>query len=530
MGLREARLTLVLAGIGVLRVLIAELVPLTPEEAYHWNYARHLDWSYYDHPPMIAWAIAAGRLAFGESGLGVRFVPLLFSLGTLAVAGRLARRLFGEGAASWTILLLFIEPLLSLAGSSGFPDSPLLFFWTAALLLTWDAVASGSAIRWTWAGAALGAAMLSKYTAVFFGVSMLGFLLSDPDGRRALKTPWPYAGAFAALVVFSPVLFWNASRDWISFRFQSVGRLEQGEGFEPLGGLKYLAGQVVAVVPLLLPLVMVAVRRARVVRSRPDRYLLWSAAPLLVFFFLVSWKRPVHLMWPMPAYVGLTILMARSLAEGDGAVASFYRRRRAWLIALSAAALVAAGLHAAFFLPGLNPFPGLYGWEAVAGRARELKMSMPETSFYVGLGRKYTCASQLAFHLRAPFDVHGKNIVGLEGLQYDLWSDLSSLEGKDAVVVLEDGDRSPSTLALLRRHFREVEEAGRMDVPLGRAPALRVKPLTFLFFRARGYAKEGSTRAQQDHTSTPGRSLPQRREGAPSEGSDEQERHEDGGK
>jgi 4-amino-4-deoxy-L-arabinose transferase-like glycosyltransferase len=489
MGLREARLTLVLAGIGVLRLLIAALVPLTPEEAYHWNYARHLDWSYYDHPPMIAWSIAAGRLAFGDTTLGVRFVPVLFSLGSLAIAGHLSRRLYGEGAASWTILLLFIEPVPSLAGSSGFPDSPLLFFWAAALLLTWDAVASGSAIRWIWAGAALGAAMLSKYTAVFFGVSMLGFLLGDPDGRRALKTPWPYAGALAALAVFSPVLLWNASRDWISFRFQSVGRLEQGEGFEPFGGLKYLASQAVAVVPLLLPLLMVAARRASAMRTRPDRYLLWSAAPLLAFFFLVSWKRPVHLMWPMPAYVGLTILMARSLAEGEGAVASFYRRRRAWLIGFSVAALLGAGLHAAFFLPGLSPFPGLYGWEAAAGRARELKTSMPENSFMVGLGRKYTCASQLAFHLQAPFDVHGKNVVGLEGLQYDLWSDLSSLEGKDAVVVLEDGDRSSSTLALLRRHFREVEEAGRIDLSLGRATLLRARPLSFLFFRARGYMK-----------------------------------------
>jgi 4-amino-4-deoxy-L-arabinose transferase-like glycosyltransferase len=478
MGVRETLLIL-----AVLRIVIGAIVPLTPEEAYHWNYARHLDWSYYDHPPLIAWSIAAGRLLCGDTPLGVRLVPICFSLGTAALAARLAGRFYGERARLWTPLLLAVEPLLALAGQSGFPDSPLLFFWTLSMVLAWKAMEPGKGPWWLAAGSALGAAMLSKYTAVFFGVSMLGFMLLDADGRRQLRTPWPYLGAVASLAVFSPVFFWNLAHDWASFRFQSVDRFEKGDRFLPLGGLKFLGQQWLGGVPLLLPLLLAAARP----RAREDRYLLWSAAPLLVFFFALSFKRNIHLLWPLPAFVGLTILMARALAVDEGPVPAFFRRHRRALVALSAAGLLGAGLHAAVFLPGVSPFPGLYGWDAVAVRARELKASMPYGTFHLGLGRRYTCASELAFHLRAPFDVHGGNVLGLDGLQYGFWTDPAALRGRDAVVVVQAGDRTDKILKLLRERFGNVEEAGQLDVPVGRMPFFETPPLVFLLFRARCY-------------------------------------------
>ena len=77
-----------LAVLAVLRVAFAVFVPVTPEEAYHWNFGQHLDWGYYDHPPMIAWAIRLGCVFFGDTALGIRSVPLLFALGTTALVAR----------------------------------------------------------------------------------------------------------------------------------------------------------------------------------------------------------------------------------------------------------------------------------------------------------------------------------------------------------------------------------------------------------------------------------------------------------
>jgi len=55
-----------------LRLLYAKLVELLPEETYYWNYSRHLDIGYLDHPPMVAWLIRAGSAAFGDGEFGVR--------------------------------------------------------------------------------------------------------------------------------------------------------------------------------------------------------------------------------------------------------------------------------------------------------------------------------------------------------------------------------------------------------------------------------------------------------------------------
>jgi dolichol-phosphate mannosyltransferase len=55
-----------------LRLVYQGSVELLPEEAYYWNYSRHLDIGYLDHPPMVAWLIRAGTAVFGQSQFGVR--------------------------------------------------------------------------------------------------------------------------------------------------------------------------------------------------------------------------------------------------------------------------------------------------------------------------------------------------------------------------------------------------------------------------------------------------------------------------
>jgi hypothetical protein len=161
---------------------------------------------------------------------------------------------------------------------------------------------------------------------------------------------------------------------------------------------------------------------------------------------------------------------------------------------VAAAAIVvfgAAVVHAVAFLPWLSPMPEIYGWEQAAKRAKEIRDGMPHGTFYLGLGRKYVCPSQLALKLHAPFEVHGKNLVGDEGLQYMYWDDPKSLAGRDAVVVMEDGDRTPGSLDQLRAAFTSVEPAGHVLVPVGRRTIREERPIKFLFFRARGYKPPG---------------------------------------
>jgi dolichol-phosphate mannosyltransferase len=470
-----------------LRILMIPLAPIVPEEAYHWNFARHLDWGYYDHPPMIAWAIAAGRAAFGDSSWGIRAVPLLFSVGATILLARLAKRFYGDAAAAWAVILFTLQPAALPVSEAGFPDSPLFFFWALTMTLAWDAIERRDGRRWLAAGAALGAAMLSKYTAVFLVVSVLLFLALSARDRRWLATPWPYLAGIVALLVFSPVIYWNWKHEWASFLFQSRGRLEESSGFRPRFALKFVWVQALAGFALTLPLAGAAIVRLARSRRPEERFLLAHLVPMVLVFWAISFFRPSHVLWPFPAYLGLLVAMAALVAEGAGRAGRFYARHRTEFIALSGAVLLAIGFHLVWFLPWLSPIQGPYGWEEVAERARDVRSGLPDSAFYLAIGRKYTVASQLAYQLKRPDDVHGANLIGEPALQYDYWGRPPDLAGREAVIVIEDPGVRQTERVKLGNCFDSLESAGTVTVTVGRSTILPEPRLVFELLRGRGY-------------------------------------------
>jgi dolichol-phosphate mannosyltransferase len=468
-----------LLAVTLVRALFAALLPPTPEESYHWNFARHLDWSYLDHPGMVAWPIALGRLLFGDTAFAIRLAPLFFAAGTTVLLARMAGKLYGEPAALWAVLLQTIQPVTYVTSAAGYPDSPLLFFWTLAMTLVWEALETGRGVAWIKAGAALGLGLNSKYTIVFFGASVLGYLLTSRRDRHQLATPWPYLAALLSLVLFAPVVWWNYRHGWASFSYQSVERFGSSNEFSPKAFLKYLGLQWGSVLPLTLPLAIAAAWRGARAARPEERYLFWCFAPMMAFFAAVSWTMPTHVLWPLPCWLGLTVLMAGMMSEGGETIAFAYRRAAPWIAGVMAMVAVLASIHGAFLLPKIPPPSPTHGWDVVAVRVRELRAELPEGNFVVGLGKKYFVASQLAFHLNAPFEVYGRPVLGQQELQYNFWTDPNALAGRDAAIVVEVGHEDAAVLA---RSFRSVEAAGDLVVPLRGG-----KPLRFRLFRGRGY-------------------------------------------
>ncbi|MEM1238347.1 MAG: glycosyltransferase, partial [Cyanobacteria bacterium P01_H01_bin.26] len=72
---------MVLIGSWSLRGLIAWLLPPGFDEAYYFLYTQHWDWSYFDHPVMVAITTAVGPWLTGVIS------PLTLRLGALALYG-----------------------------------------------------------------------------------------------------------------------------------------------------------------------------------------------------------------------------------------------------------------------------------------------------------------------------------------------------------------------------------------------------------------------------------------------------------
>jgi hypothetical protein len=159
-----------------------------------------------------------------------------------------------------------------------------------------------------------GLALCSKYSAALTIVGAAGFLLTEPHSRRWLARPQPYAAGLVALVIFLPVLIWNAENDWVSFLFQA-GRAESG--FHPFGPIATLAGAAAFLLPWIwAPLVVCGLSALR--RGPPDMehwLAVCLAAPPLIVFAAASLRGNVLFHWSAPGYLMLLPLLGDAVAR-----------------------------------------------------------------------------------------------------------------------------------------------------------------------------------------------------------------------
>ena len=437
---RAWRLALIIAlAAAVVRLALAGLVPLLPDEAYYWEWSRRPAASYFDHPPAVSAVIAFGTALFGDTRVGVRFGSVLLSLvGSLATIS-VARRLGGGKSALVASLALAVMPMAAAGLLLATPDAPLLAAFAVA---TWtlvravdDEPGSMAEIAWWCAtGLALGVALLSKYTAVLLPAgAALGFAL-DPRLRKRLLTPGPWIGVGLGLAAFSPVIMWNARLGWPSFAFQLDHGLGgsgsdagiPGRGLEALNRvLEYLGGQMGLVSPILFAMIGIATFGAlrRGVRGEGDsRGTVLAGIALVVFgtFALSSLRRHVEPNWPAPAYVAGIALLGATAWRDRG------RRWLGWGLWLGAAS--AAVIYAQALVPVLpidarrDPIARGHGWESLASvtdQARAELLGAGCASVHVATNR-YQEASELAFHLPDHPEVFSLN-VSRRSNQYAMW-------------------------------------------------------------------------------------------------------------
>jgi 4-amino-4-deoxy-L-arabinose transferase-like glycosyltransferase len=127
-----ALFTLALAALTVIRLVVAAIAPVSPDEAYYWVWSRALAPGYLDHPFMVALWVRAGTAAFGDGAFGIRVLaPLSAALGSVLIIDA-ARRL-GAGRGYAAALLLNATLLFGAGGILMTPDTPLILFWIATL-------------------------------------------------------------------------------------------------------------------------------------------------------------------------------------------------------------------------------------------------------------------------------------------------------------------------------------------------------------------------------------------------------------
>ena len=293
----------VIAALTAMRVIYAGAIDLRTDEAYYWTWSKESALSFLDHPPMIAWFIRFGTAVFGDTNLGVRFAGIVAMLVTQLLLADIVRRVTHDARAI-VIAVLMPEAALyyGLLMAKVSPDVALIPF---AVAMVWALVRlheSNDARWWLAAGAFAGLALLSKFTAVMLLPAVAAFMLVPKWRGRWLTSPYPWAAALIAVVVFSPVLIWNFQHDWASFRFQLVRATAKHElSLRTVGD--YIGLQFGLVGFILLPVVLsgVALTAWRGYRRGDAVAILLSTAVIVPFgyFFWKSLSLRIGDTWPM---------------------------------------------------------------------------------------------------------------------------------------------------------------------------------------------------------------------------------------
>lgn len=452
------------------------VMDLSPDEAHYWEWSRRLDLSYYSKGPMIAYLIAVGAAIFGDNVFGIRIMAVIFSAFSSIVMYLLGRRLFDERTGVASAILMQFVPLYSAYGILFTIDSPFIFFWILSLYLFYRAIEQQSTVNsqippyppllkgeikgeasslvtrhlslkpWLLLGISIGLGLLTKYTMAFFYGCAFLYLLTSRQHRYILRTKMPYVSLILSLIVFSPVIIWNFSNDWVTLR-HTAGQAHIAEGFNIsiISFAEFVGSQLGVITPIILILILYSLFKLR--KEPAGHFLFWFSIPFLLFFLLKSIQAKVQANWALPGY-----------AAGFIAFSFLFISR--WLdvkkwakgVVIAGIILLLSATTVAYMLPILNlppkidPSSRIRGWKEIGTEISRLSDELSAEGPLFIFSDRYQVSSELAFYVKGRPVTYCAN-MGRRMNQYDLWPGFKDLIHFNAIFVTIDDVQMPEAFA-----------------------------------------------------------------------------------
>lgn len=453
---------------GLLRLIFWLSTFPNPDEAYYWLWGQHPDFSYYDHPPLQAWVQGIVTSLVGRSFFALRLPNLLSNGIFFYTYYRIAQYLYGQHSADYfwqTIALLLASPLYFLFLALAWHDHWLITFGLIAafqfilFLDGYTADGRGQTRQLYGAAVALGLALLCKYNAVFIGLGCLLAIATHPQWRSLLRDRRLYLAGFITCTLLLPVLIWNVTHDFQSFRYYSDRSLDDaGFRLKIEQTFNFIGVSLLMVSPFHSWAIVRLLRRPRT--SPYEIVGFWIFAVSTLCLMAVSLVSTALYYWNILAYLLLLPLLPTVWAGGREAQAKAGRLT----IAAQGYGLLFALLLVVHYSviplsvvgpPASDPDSRLlFGWDQAAAAVEQQTVGL-NRPFIVTTD--YRSASALAYQLNHPEVLAISDRVD----QFDFWLDADALKGRDAVIVADDWH--PFEAALGDR-FEQVSEAQTITV------------------------------------------------------------------
>jgi undecaprenyl-diphosphatase len=288
----------------------------------------------------------------------------------------------------------------------------------------------------------------------FFYLCAFLYLLFSKEQRKLLLTKGPFVAFITSLIVFSPVIIWNARHDWVTFR-HTAGQVHVAEGLtiSLSSFLEFLGSQFGVITPLLFVLILISLWRLR--KDRGGNFLFWFSIPVLAFFLLKSIQAKVQANWAMPGYIAGIAAFSAVYARG------FFTAGRGKQILIAAAVSLSILVTAVAHYPSLlrlpvamDPTSRLDGWRELGDEVTGVYEQMSQNRPVFIFSDRYQVTSQLAFYVKGHPVTYCVNL-GRRMNQYDLWPGFSSFIHYDAIYVRTGDNALPKAITAA---FEKVEK------------------------------------------------------------------------
>ena len=452
-------------------------IQISTDEAHYWDWSRHLDWSYYSKGPLVAWLIRLDWELFGSLSQnltgslmpGLRTGAVFFGAATLLALHQLARAVFKSDKVGFFLVAIALTlPPIHVLSLLLTIDAPYCCIWAWALVTARKALIAPPGQgrgMWLLTGVLVGLGILAKYTMVIFAGSLFLALAMQPQWRRKLLEPWPWLGAGLAAAFCAPILIWNISNDWVTFKH--VGNLagvdQAGKGIQWLGPIRFLGGQAALLLFFWFVIwCMALTKKENRQTTNPDTFYLWIMSwPVFAVFLGFSPKTGGgEINWPITAYLSGLPLAAKLVMDawnktGEG---TNWIRKGAVGTGTIGLGLTFFILYSSLFYPLIsrvvsqpgesNPTPirrldptcRLKGWKQLAQEVDKIRDSLGERAEVVICGNRWSTTGVLGFYCKGHPQAYCLGpVLGDRHSQYDFWLNPfdhpEQFKGKTFVVV-----------------------------------------------------------------------------------------------
>jgi 4-amino-4-deoxy-L-arabinose transferase-like glycosyltransferase len=467
---KERQLILIVMGIMLIRAVFLFVMGPMPQDAYYFLYSQHLALSYFDHPPMIAYALSLFTAVLGKSVVAIKLADSVITILTVLFFYKLSKCFLGPRQLNKAMLLLLSTFMVTILSLISTPDVPLLMFWALSLYLIYQAVFNSRNVYWIWAGISMGLTFDSKYTAIFIPAGLILFLILSDTYRKKFLSIWFWLAVLSFFITVLPVIIWNVQHDFASFKFQSTSRMnDPGMHLQIKYFLGLLGHQSFILMPILLGAIVYYIFRVlKSERFNPlnldarKQFLLCFSVPMILCFVLVSFFSWVKLNWIMPAYLTAIILVSMYLSDK-------------WIrvqVLLSAFIHVLLAFEIIFYPVPVKSDDTWYGWNSLSDQVSTLQKKF--ASDFVFSVDTYKTSAEL--NLYSNQFVYGQNILGQNALQFDyVNNDLTILKGKSALFIdsqpqFKDVNKSNQENPELLKFFSSVTELPPIILKKGNRP------------------------------------------------------------